>query len=111
MNELTKVEYQKMTDLIIANICVELTARNWTLKKLSDETEIPYESIKKLFGGKVLKPSFNSIWQIANALDCPLDKLTGRSDPYLSILRQITNDTSKIHRILEEIQKLAQDAL
>lgn len=55
------VEPDRLTDVIIANICTELSDRNWSLKMLADKADLPYESVKKLISHKIRKPSFLSI--------------------------------------------------
>lgn len=47
------------------------------MKMLADQAELPYETVKKLLGGKIVRPSFVSVWQIAAALECSLDELSG----------------------------------
>ena len=48
------------------------------MKMLADQAELPYETVKKLLGGKIVRPPFVSVWQIAAALECSLDELSGR---------------------------------
>lgn len=100
-----------LTDIIITNICAELSDRNWSLKMLADKADLPYESIKKLISRKIRKPSFVSIWQIANALGCSVDKLTGREDRTSAILQQISQNTSEIYRILDDMDQLSKNVL
>lgn len=102
---------EALTNTIISNICEELARRNWSLKMLSDKADLPYESVKKLISGKIRKPSFVSIWQIANALGCSVDKLAGRQDPSNAVFHQISEDTSEIFRILTDMEKLSRNML
>lgn len=69
---------QMLTSLLIRNIFRELAKRNWSMRMLADRAELPYETVKKLLGGKIIRPSFVSVWQIAVALECSLDELAGR---------------------------------
>lgn len=98
-----------LTDIIIANICAELSDRNWSLKMLADKADLPYESVKKLISHKIQKPSFVSIWQIANALGCSVDKLAGRKDRTSAVLRQISQNTSEIYRLLNDMDRLSKN--
>lgn len=100
-----------LTETIITNICTELSNRNWSLKMLADKADLPYESVKKLISHKIQKPSFISIWQIAGALDCSVDKLAGRKDHTSAVLHQISEDTSEIYRLLEDVDKLSKNIL
>lgn len=104
-------EDEILTQTIITNICAELSRRNWSLKMLSDKADLPYESVKKLLSHKIHRPSFFSIWQIANALGCSVDRLAGREDPSSTALRQISEDTSEIFRLLTDMELLSRGAL
>ena len=97
-----------LTDVVITNICAELYCRNWSMKMLADRADLPYESVKKLIGRKINKPSFVSIWKIANAFGCSLDKLAGREDQASAVLQQVSQNTSKIYRILNDMDQLSQ---
>lgn len=99
----------ELTDIIISNICAELSRRNWSLKMLADKADLPYESVKKLISRKIQKPSFISIWQISCALDCSIDKLAGRKDRTNAMLHQISEDTSEIYRLLNEVDLLSKN--
>lgn len=75
--EINSVEQQKY--LLRDSINERLNQHNWTLKMLSDRSSVPYETIKKLANAKIDKPSLYSITRIADAFQCSLDELTGRS--------------------------------
>lgn len=62
-------------EIIINNLYKKLYLFNWTLRKLSDESGIPYETIKKLAGGKINNPSIYSLIKIARAFNCKIDDL------------------------------------
>lgn len=59
------------------NINKLLSIHNWSLKTLSDKSDIPYDSLKKLISGKIANPSLNSILKLSNAFECSLDYLLG----------------------------------
>ena len=61
---------------IVANrIYYLLESRHWSVKTLSDESNIPYETLKKLLSRKIEHTSFHNIMKIALALNCNLDYL------------------------------------
>lgn len=107
----TNIENDDLTEIIIVNICAELAHRNWSLKMLADKADLPYESVKKLISHKIQKPSFISIWQIAGALGCSVDKLAGRENRAGAVLDQISQDTSEIYRLLKDMDQLCKNAL
>lgn len=101
-----KSECQILTDILIKNICRQLTRRNWSLKMLADKSELPYETVKKLINGKIQRPSFISILQISNALECSIDSLAGRKDPAAEALQHISENANEIFRILSDMDHL-----
>jgi SOS-response transcriptional repressor LexA len=48
---------------------------NWSIRRLSDESQLPYESVKKLLSGKIANPSIYSLYKIGKALNCGIDYL------------------------------------
>lgn len=102
----SRLENQILTDILINNICAQLAKRSWTLKDLADRADLPYESVKKLINHKIQRPSFVSIWQIANAFGCSMDRLAGRKDPYESTLRQISENAAQITRMISDLEQL-----
>ena len=102
----SRLENQILTDILISNICSQLAKRNWTLKDLADRADLPYESVKKLVNHKIQRPSFISIWQIANAFGCSMDRLAGRRDPYEATLHRISENASQITRMISDLERL-----
>lgn len=47
----------------------------WSVKTLSDESNIPYETLKKLMNRKIENTSVHNIIKIASALQCQVDYL------------------------------------
>ena len=45
-------------NIMVENINRLLYQKNWSIRQLADEAELPYESVKKLVGGKVTIPLF-----------------------------------------------------
>ena len=61
-------------NIMVENINRLLYQKNWSIRQLADEAELPYESVKKLVGGKV-----NNISKVCDALNCSIDYILGRS--------------------------------
>lgn len=76
---------QKSQDLdflkntMVQNINRLLYKKNWSIRQLSDQAGLPYESIKKLVGGKIKNPTIYTISKVCDALDCSIDYLLRRS--------------------------------
>lgn len=68
-------DYSKLRDILINNINHLIYSNKWSLKNLSEKSNVPYETLKKLMNGKINNPSLISIAKIANAFDCSVDYL------------------------------------
>ena len=101
----SRLKNEELTEILISQICRQLSRRNWSLKMLADKADLPYETVKKLISRKIGKPSFFSIWRIAEALDCSVDQLTGKKDPSAAAWRQVSDKVSEISRILPDMEK------
>lgn len=97
---------QELTDRIVENICGHLAHRNWSLKMLSDISDIPYETIKKLASKKIRKPSFYCIWRIALALNCTVDELAGNERPTSPLTQHLSDNSVEISRILTDLETI-----
>jgi Helix-turn-helix. len=64
---------------MVENINRLLYQKNWSIRQLADEAELPYESVKKLVGGKVNNPTIYTISKVCDALNCSIDYILGRS--------------------------------
>lgn len=71
-------EISQTKNIFLNNINNFLSKNNWTIKNLSDYSNIPYESTKKLVNGKVGNPTIYTVYKIADALGCSIDFLLGR---------------------------------
>ncbi len=103
--ENSRLGNDELTEVLISQICRQLSKRNWSLKMLADKADLPYETVKKLISRKIGKPSFFSIWRIAEALDCSVDQLTGRKDPSVAAWKQISDRISEVSRILQDLEQ------
>lgn len=66
---------QEASSLIIDRIYCLLESNHWSVKTLSDQSNIPYETLKKLLSRKTEHTSFHNIMKIALAFKCNLDYL------------------------------------
>ena len=65
--------------VIINNLYKKLYFYNWSLRKLSDEAGLPYETVKKLAGGKINNPSIYNLIKISEAFQCSVNELISDS--------------------------------
>ena len=65
-------------NIMVENINRLLYQKNWSIRQLADEAELPFESVKKLVGGKVNNPTIYTISKVCDALNCSIDYILGR---------------------------------
>ena len=75
MNSAYLYDTRKAAYVITNRIYYLLETRHWSVKTLSDESNIPYETLKKLLTRKIENTSFHNIMKIALAFNCNLNEL------------------------------------
>lgn len=75
MNAAYAYDTQEASSIITNRIYYLLELRHWSVKTLSDESNIPYETLKKLLSRKTENTSFHNIMKIALAFKCNLNYL------------------------------------
>lgn len=75
MNATYSYDTQEAASLITNRIHCLLDSNHWSVKTLSDQSNIPYETLKKLLSRKTENTSFHNIMKIALAFKCNLDYL------------------------------------
>ena len=90
--------YDSLKFLLQEKLNLQLSLKNWTLKTLSDQSGVPYETLKKLANAKIDNPSLQSVCKVAQAFDCSLDSLLGSE---LELIRKIHSLPPRSIRFLE----------
>lgn len=93
-------ETLQFKDFFVCNINRIMYEKGWTIRKLSEESNVPYDTIKKLVSGKINNPRLCNSLKIANALDCSLDYLLGREH---YCVRNFKNLPKRAYTLLTEI--------
>ena len=75
MNAAYEYNTHEAASIVANRIYYLLESRHWSVKTLSDESNIPYETLKKLLSRKTEHTSFHNIIKIALALNCNIDYL------------------------------------
>ena len=73
MNAAYAYNNQEAAFLITNRIYYLLEQNQWSVKTLSDKSNIPYETLKKLLSHKIENTSFHNIMKIALAFNCNLN--------------------------------------
>lgn len=95
MNAAYAYNNQETAFLITNRIYYLLEQKHWSVKTLSDKSNIPYETLKKLLSRKTENTSFHNIMKIALAFNCNLNYFV---DPLENNdIRQTTNKTIPIY--------------
>ena len=90
MNAAYAYNTQETAFLVTNRIYYLLEQNHWSVKTLSDKSNIPYETLKKLLSRKTENTSFHNIIKIALAFNCNLNYLV---DPIESVPVQRTANT------------------
>lgn len=75
MNSIYAYDTKQTSYIVINRIYSLLESRGWSLRTLSDESNIPYETLKKLLNRKIENTSIHNIIKIAAAFHCQIDYL------------------------------------
>lgn len=77
MNNTYAYDTRNTSCIVINRIYSLLESRGWSVKTLSDKSNIPYETLKKLLNRKIENTSIHNIIKIATAFHCQIDYLVG----------------------------------
>lgn len=77
MNAIYAYNPQEASAIVINRIYYLLELNHWSVKTLSDKSDIPYETLKKLLARKIENTSIHNIIKIASAFHCNIDDLVG----------------------------------
>lgn len=68
-----------MSDIFDVSIGLRkmMKSHKLTISKLSDQSNIPEDTIKSIRSGKTKNPGIQTIIRLADALDCSIDELIG----------------------------------
>lgn len=73
-----------MSDIFDVSIGLRkmMKSRKLTISKLSDQSNIPEDTIKSIRSGKTKNPGIQTIIRLADALDCSIDELIGHTSAH-----------------------------
>ncbi len=98
-------EHLLLTNTLIHNINHQLSIHNWSLKILSVNSGISYETLKKLLNGKIQSPSFYTIYKLADVFHCSVDELAGIENPLSIQLRSLVDTKNQLVHLVEHMEK------
>lgn len=93
----------QITSALIKNITAELDSHNWSLMRLSEESGVPYDTLKKLLSGRIHNPHLCNIAKIAYALNVDMNTLSGLTEHSMEVLG--SQHTSNLIKYLVEFEK------
>lgn len=77
MTTIYAYDTKKASAVVTNRIYHLLELNHWSVKTLSDKSNIPYETLKKLLAKKIENTSIHNIIKIASAFHCNIDDLIG----------------------------------
>lgn len=104
MKKAALTEEEELIPLLIQNIGIQMSRRNWSIKMLSDRADLPYETLKKLLSYKIRRPSLITVVKIASAFECPIDRLLGQEPPALDSWRQLVEKNEELGALLTDME-------
>ena len=101
-------ELETLHNIILDNLNEMLTINQWSIKKLADTADLPYESVKKLLAGKIKNPTVYTLYKICTALGCGIDQLMETGIEGIAVSGAIINAEDPVEetrRFIREINK------
>lgn len=64
--------------MYLKNLVKLRTAKGWSQEKLAAESEVSYNTIRKIERGGIEDPKISTVIKLANALDVDIDQIVNR---------------------------------
>lgn len=97
------ISNQQIITSLVQNITREIEQRGWSIMRLSEEADIPYDTIKKLLSGKIQNPHLCNIAKISYALNIDMNTLSGLTEHSMQVMQ--TRHTNNMIYYLLELEK------
>ena len=95
-----------MKNIVKARLAILLDITGWGLQELANKSDLPYDTVKNLYYGRIENPRIETLIAIAEAFKISLDYLVGRIDyaedgiKHLAILGTLDEDTKEIIELI-----------
>lgn len=95
-----------MKNIVKSRLAILLDITGWGLQELANKSDLPYDTVKNLYYGRIDNPRIETLICIADAFNISLDYLVGRIDyaengiKHLTILGTLDTDTKEIIELI-----------
>ena len=95
-----------MKNIVKTRLAILLKIKNWGLQELANKSNLPFDTVKNLYYGRIDNPKIETLIAIADAFGVSLDYLVGRIDyaedgiKYLAVLGSLDDYTKGILELI-----------
>lgn len=95
-----------MKNIVRSRVSILLEITGWGLQELANRSNLPYDTVKSIYYGRIENPRIETLIAIADAFSISLDYLVGRIDyasdgiKHLAILGTLDTDTKEIIELI-----------
>ena len=95
-----------MKNIVRSRVSILLEITGWGLQELANRSNLPYDTVKSIYYGRIENPRIETLIAIAEAFGISLDYLVGRIDyasdgiKHLAILGTLDTDTKEIIELI-----------
>ena len=95
-----------MKNIVRSRLSILLEITGWGLQELANRSNLPYDTVKSIYYGRIENPRIETLIAIVDAFGISLDYLVGRLDyaehelKHLTILGTLDTDTKEIIELI-----------
>ena len=95
-----------MRNIVKTRLAILLKITGWGLQELANRSNLPFDTVKNLYYGRIENPKIETLIAVADAFGISLDYLVGRLDyaehelKHLTILGTLDTDTKEIIELI-----------
>ena len=95
-----------MKNIVRSRVSILLEITGWGLQELANRSNLPYDTVKSIYYGRIENPRIETLIAIAEAFSISLDYLVGRLDydehelKHLIVLGTLDDDTKEIIELI-----------
>lgn len=95
-----------MKNIVRSRVSVLLEITGWSLQELANHSNLPYDTVKSIYYGRIENPRIETLIALAEAFGISLDYIVGRLDyaehelKHLIVLGTLDDDTKEIIELI-----------
>ena len=87
-----------MKNIVKEKMTLLLNNLDWSLARLADKSDLPYDTVKNLYYGRIENPKIETLISLADAFNVSLDFLVGRINYAKEEFKNIFNSRAIISK-------------